>query len=120
MRERVMEEIREANQKIRCVKCNSENVDIQVFQENVGDVKTTTGESKIKQKGHGCLYWLCGGWFIDLCLWIVLTPVQILRVLFKKKKYDVKSSSTSVRTNKIVYKKICLCKDCGATWQERL
>lgn len=111
-----------ANQ-ISCPKCLSENVDIQVMQENKGSVTRTRTKSKYKEKGHGCLWWLVVGWWwiIDLFSWFFLfVPRLILRLFaapFKKEKYIGNSTTISKTGNKIRYQRVCVCKDCGYYWK---
>ncbi len=45
-----------------CPKCGSENVDVNVQQENNGSTTISKTKSKYKEKGHGCLWWLLVGW----------------------------------------------------------
>ena len=79
---------------MNCPKCGSGNVNVNTFQEDHGAVTTSRTESKYKEKGHGCLWWLLIGWWwwiVDLFTWIFLfIPRLILRLFaspFKKKKY---------------------------------
>jgi ribosomal protein L37E len=106
-----------------CPKCGSEDISRQVFQENKGSRTTTHTQSKYKEQGHGCLWWLTIGWwwwFVDLMLWIfAFFPRLILRLFaapFKKKKYKGKSTSVSQTVNDISYRTICTCNKCGHTW----
>ena len=106
-----------------CPKCGSTDVDIQVMQESTGSVTKTRTVSKYKEKGHGCLWWLLIGWWwwiFDLFLWIFLfLPRLIMRLFaapFKKKKYEGQSTSTATTKNKVRYRSVCVCKDCGYNW----
>lgn len=103
-----------------CPNCGSENVTVQVVQENSGSITTTKTKSKYKEAGHGCLWWLLIGWWwwiVDLFLWIFAFFPRFLVQLFKKKKYKGTSTSTAVTTNSVSYKTICLCQDCGNRWE---
>ena len=106
-----------------CPKCGSTNITRQVFQENKGSRTITKTTSKYKEKGHGCLWWLCIGWWwwmIDLISWIVaFFPRLVLRLFaapYKKKKYKGKSRSVSNTVNKIDYRTVSTCQNCGYTW----
>lgn len=102
-----------------CPKCGSENVTTQTFQENRGSTTITKTKSKYKEKGHGCLWWLCIGWWwwiVDLLLWIFLFVPRFCVQLFKKKKYKGKSKSVSTTVNDVSYTTVCLCGDCGNRW----
>ena len=111
---------------ITCSRCGSNNVNIQVIQENHGGTTITHTSGTMTEKGHGCLWWLLIGWWwkiIDLCLWLLLFPYRFAvwflgNVLFPKKhKYKTQSTSISTTSNKIVYKKICTCQNCGNSWR---
>ena len=98
-----------------CPKCGSSNVEVTLQQENYGS--TTKTKSKYKEAGHGCLWWLIIGWWwwmVDLCLWIFAFFPRLLVQIFKKKKY--KGTASTETKNKIAYKSICICKDCGHNW----
>lgn len=107
-----------------CPKCQSENVKVETFQEQIGRKTVTRTKSKYKEKGHGLLWWFCVGWwwwFVDLISWICFFfPRLILRLFsapFKKKKYTGESTSVSKTANKIKYKTICVCQVCGNRWE---
>ena len=103
-----------------CPDCGGIDVDCQVFQENLGGSTVTKTESRYKQKGHGCLWWLIIGWWwwiVDLCLWVFFFIPRLLIQIFKRKKYKGSSTSVSVTTNKIEYKTIFFCKSCGNRWE---
>jgi len=105
----------------RCPHCGGNNVDMQVHQENIGGHTVVKTKSKYKQKGHGCLWWLCIGWWwwmVDLMLWICIFPARLIAQLFKKKKYVGKSTSVSTTKNNIKYKTVYLCKSCGHHWEK--
>ena len=106
-----------------CPKCGSMHVDVQVFQENQGTVTTSKTQSKYKEKGHGCLWWILIGswwWMIDLCLWICFFIPRLVIQLFKKKKYTGKSSTVSTSQNLISYRRICSCNECGHSWTQKV
>lgn len=103
-----------------CPKCGSSNIDMQIYQENLGGTTVTHTSSIYKQKGHGCLWWLFIGWWwwmIDLFLWICFFFPRLLIQIFKKKKYVGSATSVANATNNIKYKTIVLCKNCGNHWE---
>ena len=107
-----MEETKTANQV--CPKCGSLNVDFQVQQETKAITKT---KSKYKEKGHGILWWLTIGWWwwiVDLFLWIFMFIPRVLIHIGRKRNY--KGSEKSTTKNKVQYKTVCLCKNCGYNW----
>lgn len=102
-----------------CPNCGSDDVSIDTFQENLGTTTVSNQKFKIKQKGHGFLWWLFIGWWwwiIDLLLWIFLFPFRLLVQLFKKKKYKGKATTISQSVNEVVYKKVYTCRSCGNSW----
>lgn len=119
----VVQPIRSANGRLFCPVCGSEDITQQVFQENSGSRTITQTTSKYKESGHGCLWWLCIGWwwwFVDLWLWVfAFWPRLILKLFaspFKKKKYKGKETSISTTVNDVTYRTVCTCKNCGHTW----
>ena len=110
---------------MNCPKCGSANVNVNTFQENRSTVTTATTQSKYREKGHGCLWWLLIGWWwwiVDLLSWIFLfLPRLILRLFtapFKKKKYTGTSRTVSTTVNDVSYKTICTCQSCGYSWNK--
>lgn len=106
-----------------CPKCQSENVQMDTFQEQTGSKTVTRTKSKYKEKGHGIIWWLTVGWWwwiVDLCSWFMFFfPRLIVRIFaapFKKKKYVGDSKTTSTTSNKIKYKTVCVCQNCGHKW----
>lgn len=108
---------------VYCPKCGSQNVNIQVIQENHGVTSVTKTKGKIKQKKHGLLWWLTIGWWwwiIDIFLWIFLFPFRLAAGLLKKKKYKKSETSVTKQHAKIAYRKVCTCQDCGSVWSEEV
>lgn len=80
---------------MRCPKCGSENVQIQVVN-----------EVKLKNKHHGFFWWLCVGWWWIPCKWLFLTlPALIFKIFGHKKQKAVNKK-----------KKVCICQQCGHQW----
>lgn len=81
---------------MKCPKCESENVQVQVIN-----------ESKLVTKHHGVLWWLCVGWWWIIVKWIILTiPALIFAIFVGKRKKIVNTTS-----------KIYVCQSCGNTWK---
>lgn len=106
-----------------CPNCQSTQVQTNVFQEQKGSKTITKTKSKYKEKGHGIVWWLVIGWWwwmVDLILWFCMFfPRLILRLFaapFKKKKYKGNSTTRSTTKNKLSYKTICICQNCGYRW----
>lgn len=78
-----------------CKKCGSQNVTVQVVT-----------ETKVKEKKHGILWWICVGWWWIPIKWLVFTLPAILGKLFGKPKYKVTTKT----------RKIAVCNDCGKSW----
>lgn len=110
---------------MKCPKCGSENVDVQLMQETQGKTTETISHTKSKyRQGHGCLWWLCVGWWwraVDLMLWIFSFIPRLLIQILKPKKYRGKASTATVSTEKVntVYRTMCLCRDCGNHWESK-
>lgn len=78
-----------------CPKCGSENVNVQIVQ-----------EQKLKDKHHGFIWWLCVGWWWIPIKWIVLTIPALIVKIFGHKKQKLVTKE----------KKVCVCQACGHTW----
>lgn len=81
---------------MKCPKCGSENVSVQVVT-----------ETELKEKKHGVIWWLCVGWWWIPIKWLVFTLPALLIALFKPKKYKTVSHS----------KKMAVCNNCGKSWR---
>ena len=80
---------------MNCPKCNSNNVNLNVVN-----------EVTLKNKHHGILWWLLGGWILSMIKWLVLTiPALIFAVFGHKKQKAVNKQKT-----------VCVCQDCGYRW----
>lgn len=106
-----------------CPKCGAEAVTMQTFQEDKGSVTRSKTRSKYKEQGHGCLWWIFIGswwWLVDLFSWFIFfIPRLILRLFaspYKKKKYKGKSKTVSRTKNKVGYRTIYTCQNCGYQW----
>ena len=81
---------------MKCPKCGSENVSVQVVT-----------ETELKEKKHGVIWWLCVGWWWIPIKWLVFTLPALLIALFKPKKYKTVIHS----------KKMAVCNNCGKSWR---
>ena len=77
---------------MKCKKCGSENVSVQVV-------------STVKTKKHGCMYWLLIGWWLELSLFFCFTLIYLVVKIFKP--------------NNVVtrHKKEAICQSCGHSWR---
>lgn len=80
---------------MKCPKCGSENVTVQVVT-----------ETELKEKKHGAIWWLCVGWWWIPIKWLVFTLPALIIAIFKPKKYKTKTHS----------KKVAVCNNCGKSW----
>lgn len=80
---------------MRCPKCGSENVNVQVVS-----------ETELKTKHRGVLYWIFVGWWWLPIKWLVFTIPAIILKLFRPNRYKTKTKHIS----KFV------CQNCGNTW----
>lgn len=75
-----------------CPKCGSHNV----FVNRVNSFD-------LRDKHHGCLWWLCVGWWWIPFKWIFLTlPALIVKIFVPKKQRIVTNQQT-----------VCVCQNCG-------
>lgn len=81
---------------MKCPKCGSENVNIQMVS-----------ESQLKNKHHGCLYWILIGWWLEACLWFFLTVPRLLCTMFGHKKQKIVTTHSSM----------AVCQNCGYNWK---
>ena len=77
---------------MKCVKCGSENITVQAV-------------TTVKSKKHGCLYWICLGWWLEPIMWIFLTLPWLIIKIFKPNKVKSKINS------------IAVCQNCGKHWR---
>ncbi len=80
---------------MKCPKCGSEDVIIQVIN-----------EAKLVTKHHGLLWWICIGWWWIFVKWIFLTVPALLALIFVGKRKKIVN----------VRKKVKVCQSCGKTW----
>lgn len=105
---------------LTCPICGSGNVKLQLFQEDAGSTTVSKTKSVYKEKKHGLLWWLLIGWWwwiIDLILWICFFPVKLILSIIRKKKIKGKATTVSQSVKQMNYKTICLCNNCGHSWQ---
>jgi predicted DCC family thiol-disulfide oxidoreductase YuxK len=81
---------------MRCRKCKSENVKIEMVT-----------EQNMQRKRKSFLYWITVGWLIEPTLWILLTIPKLIYELFKPNRYKMKSNT----------RKIAICQNCGRSWK---
>lgn len=79
-----------------CPKCNSSNVTVQVVS-----------ETQLKTKHKGLLWWCFIGWWWFFVKWLVFTIPALIVKIFSPKKYKAAT----------VHKSMCVCQDCGNSWQ---
>lgn len=80
---------------MKCPKCGSENVTVQVVT-----------ETELKEKKHGVFWWICVGWWWLPIKWLVFTLPALIVKIFAPKKYKTVNHT----------KKIAVCHDCGKSW----
>ena len=79
-----------------CPNCGSTSVSVQVVS-----------ETQLKAKGKGILWWVFIGWWWVFIKWLFFTiPALIVKIL-SPKKYKTQT----------VQKSMCVCQNCGKTWQ---
>ena len=80
---------------MKCPKCGSENVTVQVVT-----------ETKIKNKHHGFGWWFFIGWWWIPFKWICFFWIALIVKIFAPKRQKVE--------NKHISK--CVCQNCSNTW----
>lgn len=80
---------------MKCPRCGSENVNVQIVSEN-----------QLKAKRHSIIWWLFIGWYWLPIKWLFLTVPAIIVKIFAPKKYKTKT----------IHKSMCVCQDCGHHW----
>ena len=80
---------------MKCPKCGSENVSVQVVT-----------ETELKEKKHGVIWWVCVGWWWIPIKWLVFTLPALIIAIFKPNKYKTKTHT----------KKMAVCNNCGKSW----
>lgn len=78
-----------------CPKCGNENVNVQIVT-----------ETKLKNKHHGVLWWLCIGWWWIPIKWLFFFWIALIVKIFSPKRQKI--------TTKHITK--CVCQTCGNTW----
>ena len=78
-----------------CSKCSSNNVTIQVVN-----------EQKLVTKHHGIIWWLCIGWWWIFVKWLFLTIPALIFSIFVGNRKKIKS----------IQKKVAVCQNGGHTW----
>lgn len=80
---------------MKCPKCESENVNVQMVT-----------ETKLKTKHHSILYWILIGWWLEIILWLFLTIPRLLAAMFGHKKQKLVTK----------HKSVAVCQNCGYNW----
>ena len=80
---------------MRCPKCGSENVSIQMVS-----------ETQLKRKYHGIFWWMFIGWWWLPVKWIFFFVPALIIKIFAPKKYKAKT----------VHKSMAVCQNCGKYW----
>ena len=81
---------------MNCPKCGSNNVNLQVIN-----------ESKLVKAHHNVIWWLLIGWWWIPLKWICFFWVALIFKIFGVgKKNKIKNTT----------KKVCVCQNCGNTW----
>ncbi len=80
---------------MKCPKCGSENVNVQVVT-----------ETQIKEKKHSIIWWVFLGWYWVPIKWVFFTLPALIIKVFKPSKYKIKTKTITK----------CICQNCGKTW----
>lgn len=81
---------------MNCPKCGSENVNVQVVN-----------EQKLVTKHHGIIWWICVGWWWIPVKWLFLTVPALFAAIFIGKRKKIKNKTKTIR----------VCQNCGYHWK---
>lgn len=81
---------------MKCPKCGSENVSVQMVS-----------ETQLKNKHHGVIWWVFIGWWWLFIKWLFLTVPALIVKIFAPKRQKLK----------ITHKSMCVCQSCGHHWE---
>lgn len=90
-------EKKEGGNFMKCPRCRSENVTVQVIN-----------EVELKNKHHGFFWWLFIGWWWTAFKWIFLTMPALIFLIFGHKKQKAVNHKH----------KVCVCQNCGHSWKK--
>lgn len=77
---------------MKCKKCGSEKVSVQAV-------------AMVRTKGHGLIYWLFVGWWLEPFMWLLFFLPWLIVKIFRPKKITSKTRSMAV------------CQSCGKSWR---
>lgn len=80
---------------MKCPKCGSENVNVQVVT-----------ESQINTKHHGIFWWIFVGWYWVPIKWMCFFWLALLVKIFAPKRQKLNQKHVSK----------CVCQNCGHMW----
>lgn len=86
----------EGGNAMRCPKCGSTNVMVNVVQ-----------QTKLVDKHHGIIWWVCIGWYWIPIKWLFFTLPALIVKIFVPKRQKIKQKTKSV----------CICQNCGHNWR---
>lgn len=81
-----------------CPSCGSKNVNVQIVT-----------ESKLVDRHHGIIWWLCVGWWWIFFKWLFLTVPALLAKIFIPKRQKMKQKQITM----------CVCQACGNKWEAK-
>ncbi len=82
---------------MKCPKCKSENVTVQIVT-----------ETRMKTKHHSIIWWIFVGWYWVPIKWLFLTIPALFAKIFIPKRQKIKQKQ----------KTMCVCQNCGYTWEK--
>lgn len=80
---------------LRCPQCDSSNVNVQMVS-----------ESHLRNKHHGCIWWLLVGWWWLPVKWLFFTLPALIFKLFAPKRQEITTEHHAM----------CVCQNCGHSW----
>ena len=93
---RIMADVQEAHSHLCCPKCGSNHVNVQVVS-----------ESQLRNKHHGCIWWLVIGWWWLPVKWVFFTFPALIFKLFMPKRQKIVTQHFTMN----------VCQSCGHSWK---
>lgn len=95
---------------VQCPRCGSRN--ITYHREEAGNVGLHQNTVVIQEqsKSHGCLYWLCIGWWYKPIEWICFGWIK---TLFGGRK----NGGVNFHAGKTLNHTVAVCQNCGNSWK---
>lgn len=101
----------EKKNKVSCPKCGGTNITYQ--REQTASIGAGTNKVVVQKakKSHGCLYWLCIGWWLLPMYWLLIG--WWWKPLFGGRT----KGGLNFNANKTINRTMAICQNCGHSWK---